>query len=55
MFQCCPYPSDEDFQHSLQTSVDWEAYKMTTFKETLTHLITKAQRNNMRAGPITLS
>nr|KAG5711428.1 hypothetical protein BaRGS_025855 [Batillaria attramentaria] len=31
----CPYPSEEELQTRLQTSVDWNAYRQTTLADTL--------------------
>ncbi|XP_076468998.1 uncharacterized protein LOC143299595 [Babylonia areolata] len=31
----CPYPSEDDLQSRLQTSVDWDAYRQTTLADTL--------------------
>ncbi|XP_071081611.1 uncharacterized protein [Haliotis cracherodii] len=33
--QLCPYPSEETLQRSLQTSVDWNAYREVTLANTL--------------------
>ncbi|KAL8618182.1 hypothetical protein ACOMHN_059189 [Nucella lapillus] len=31
----CPYPSEEELQNRLQTSVDWDAYRQSTLAKTL--------------------
>ena len=33
--QLCPYPTEEELQMRLQTSVDWDAYRQTTLADTL--------------------
>ena len=34
-FQCSPYPSDEDMQMKLKVTVDWDAFRNSTFEKTL--------------------
>ena len=37
-FQLSPYPTDTDMQRELQATIDWQAFRHTTFRSTLRRL-----------------
>ncbi|KAL5014615.1 hypothetical protein ScPMuIL_008885 [Solemya velum] len=39
--ELCPYPTEVDLQHSLQTSVDWSAFRKETLASTLRYVRSK--------------